>query len=106
MSLFTRVRKMAAGPPEGAHGQRNIDGSYFAIWKRPCGHYEIGEVDKHPDRERCNQCSMDRLRAAIQRDDWQPVEGKWTRATKEEAHDFVYSFEGPSMYSGVGFRML
>lgn len=104
MKLLRRAKDKISGPPEGAHGQRNIDGSYFTIWMRPCGHPEIGDAEQAPeDRLTCTKCMFDRMTSR------QPAaehDGEWRRATPEEARAFIFEIEGFSMDNGVGFKML
>lgn len=118
MSLLDRFRKHLPPPaknppPENAHGQRNIDGSYFTVWLCQNGHAEIGEPDKSPDRE-CMECRMEtmteRLRgmqngqkAAMPA---APPVTTYRAATSAEALNAIFKLEGFGMYSGVGFRML
>lgn len=102
MRLLDRLRKPEP-PPEGAHGQRNIDGSYFSVWLCQEGHGNVAAPDTPPDRD-CMQCSFDRFRMNTHREPAAPTE--WRLATASEARGFIFDLEGFSMDSGIGFRML
>jgi hypothetical protein len=96
-----RISTLVSGPPEGAHGQRTVDDSYFSVWRCQHGHHTIGEVDTAPTRTACFGC----VSALLQ----QTHEGgppEWTRCSMQEAHDYIFELEGFKMYSGVGFKML
>jgi hypothetical protein len=91
----TRPRKTRRPrrPPEGAHGRRNIDGSYFAIWKCQRGHGGVGDPDKAPQIGCFNvECLGE------------PT--VWARCSPKEAHDFLFKLEGFGMYNGVGFELM
>lgn len=103
--LFKRTRRSIkttiTGPPEGAHGQRTIDGSYFSVWKCQHGHHIIGEVDTAPTRTTCFACVSAQLEQTHE-----SGHPEWTRCSMQEAHDYIFELEGFKMYSGVGFKML
>jgi len=84
-------------PPEGAHGRRNIDGSYFTIWQCERGHGAVGEHDSPPDSF-CRTCYAASMLP--------PDSTIWARCTTEEARRFLFELEGFSMYDGVGFSLV
>lgn len=102
MRLFGRIKHAVPGPPEGAHGRRNVDGSYFSIWLCENGHGGVGSPTD-TDRGRCNSCMFDQMKTG---DYKAPISSVWRLATPKEAHDFLFTLEGFGMYSGVGFDLL
>lgn len=94
MRLFKR-RKPAkpSGPPENAHGQRNIDGTYFSVARRN----DYDPNDPNPFK-RMNKYEIV--------DPVNPPEGV-TIVGRDEAHAFIVELEGLSgAYSGIGFKLL
>lgn len=95
MKLFRRAKNAITGPPENAHFQRNVDGTYGTIYKCANGHCAVGDTDATP-----RPCMHWELPDPMCRSE------EWTVATDTEARDFIFAIEGLNMYSDVGFRML
>lgn len=94
MSIFKRHKPTKlSGPPENAHGQRNIDGTYFSVARRN----DYDPDDPNPFRR------MDKYKIV---DPVNPPEG-FTIVDRDEAHAFIVELEGLNgAYSGVGFKLL
>jgi hypothetical protein len=85
--------------PAGAHGQRNIDGSFFSVWKCQNGHKAVSGINEEPPYDCYGGCS------------WAPDADltEWTRCTPEEAEAeaFIVELEGRERaYDDVGFVLL
>lgn len=98
MRLFSRARQVIAGPPDGAHGRRNIDGSYFAIWKCQEGHGAVGDADEPPSSY-CRKCAWKVRTGEAERT-------RWTHCDQREAEDFMFELEGFRMYDRIGFTLV